>query len=53
MGLENLRSLSRERDKAPDETEGCWKELLDRAFTGLTPADQALEYLIDRVEKQR
>jgi len=30
----------------------CWKEMLDRAFTGWEPADQALERLIDRAERR-
>lgn len=33
------------------DTELCWKELLDTAFTGWAPADQTLEHLIDRLER--
>ncbi|MCV6593721.1 MAG: hypothetical protein OIF48_12255 [Silicimonas sp.] len=30
----------------------CWKELLDGAIGGWTPADMALEQIIDRVESR-
>lgn len=30
----------------------CWKELLDRAFTGWEPADQTLERIIDRADRK-
>ncbi|MEM9425821.1 MAG: hypothetical protein AAGA06_03880 [Pseudomonadota bacterium] len=33
-------------------TELCWKELLDTAFAGWTPTDQALEQVIDRLERR-
>ena len=34
-----------------DEVVFCWKELLDRAFSGWEPADQVLERIIDRMER--
>lgn len=42
-----------ELGRACDETAFCWKEFLDRAFTGFEPAGQALERLIDRMEGKR
>lgn len=35
-----------------EETAFCWKELLDRAFSGWAPADQSLERIIDRAERK-
>lgn len=29
----------------------CWKEMLGCAFTGWEPADQAIERIIDRMER--
>ena len=31
----------------------CWKELLDQAVVGVTPVDQTVEYILDRMEKGR
>ncbi|MEO0831001.1 MAG: hypothetical protein AAFY03_11165 [Pseudomonadota bacterium] len=36
-----------------EDTAFCYKELLDRAFTGWEPTDQTLERIIDRVEHGR
>ncbi len=42
------------RDRPRDTNHGtddlCWKEILSNAIGGWTPADQALEHVIDRLE---
>lgn len=54
-------AMERDPDKAPPDTTRedvgtasfCWKEMLDRAFTGWEPADQTIERIIDRMENHR
>ena len=54
MGVDAWEARQPFRHSDEAEPSGfCWRELLDRAFTGWTPVDQALEHLIDRVEKNR
>lgn len=42
-----------EQDARESVETGCWKEILDQAITGMTPVDQAIEHVIDRMERGR
>ncbi|MEO1026141.1 MAG: hypothetical protein AAFX07_11390 [Pseudomonadota bacterium] len=43
--------MAESRERIWEHTAFCWKELLDRAFAGFGPTDQALERIIDRMER--